>query len=160
MEENNDLKIELPKIENSEEQVENNNEVQTPVIEMPQMPEANQTIEEPIAPVETPVVETPVEPMQTPVVEMPAEPVQTPVVEAPVEPVHADGQKTVVPFSAIRHMMACENVVKLLLETAILSDQDATKLFVPAGQVRKALELFVPREVEARVKELTYESDT
>lgn len=75
----------------------------------------------------------------------------------PVEPVHTDGQPTVVPFSEIRHMMACENVVKLLLETAALSDQDATKLFVSAGQVRKALELFVPQEVEARVEELTYE---
>ena len=32
--------------------------------------------------------------------------------------------------------------------------------FVSAGQVRKALELFVPQEVEARVEELTYESDT
>ena len=79
---------------------------------------------------------------------------------APVEPVHTDGQTTVVPFSEIRYMIACENVVKLLLETAILSDQDATKLFVPASQVRKALELFVPQEVEARVKALTYESDT
>ena len=79
---------------------------------------------------------------------------------APVEPVHTDGQTTVVPFSEIRHMIACENVVKLLLETAVLSDQDATKLFVPASQVRKALELFVPREVEARVEALTYESDT
>ena len=79
---------------------------------------------------------------------------------APVEQVHADGQTTVVPFSEIRHMMACENVVKLLLETAVLSDQDATKLFVPASQVRKALELFVPQEVEARVEALTYESDT
>ena len=79
---------------------------------------------------------------------------------APVEPVHTDGQTTVVPFSEIRHMMACENVVKLLLETAVLSDQDATKLFVPASQVRKALELFVPQEVEARVETLTYESDT
>ena len=76
---------------------------------------------------------------------------------APVETVHTDGQTTVVPFSEIRHMMACENVVKLLLETAVLSDQDATKLFVPAGQVRKALELFVPQEVEARIEELTYE---
>ena len=79
---------------------------------------------------------------------------------APVEPVHTDGKTTVVPFSEIRHMMACENVVKLLLETAVLSDQDATKLFVPASQVRKALELFVPQEVEARVEALTYESDT
>ena len=79
---------------------------------------------------------------------------------APVEPVHTDGQTTVVPFSEIRHMMACENVVKLLLETAALSDQDTTKLFVPASKVHKALELFVPQEVEARVKELTYESDT
>ena len=79
---------------------------------------------------------------------------------APVEQVHTDGQTTVVPFSEIRHMMACENVVKLLLETAILSDQNATKLFVPASQVRKALELFVPQEVEARVEELTNESDT
>ena len=79
---------------------------------------------------------------------------------APVEPVHTDGQTTVVPFSEIRHMMACENVVKLLLETAALSDQDSTKLFVRASQVHKALELFVPQEVEARVKELTYESDT
>ena len=79
---------------------------------------------------------------------------------APVEPVHTDGQTTVVPFSEIRHMMACENVVKLLLETAALSDQDTTKLFVRASQVHKALELFVPQEVEARVKELTYESDT
>ena len=79
---------------------------------------------------------------------------------APVEPVHTDGQTTVVPFSEIRHMMACENVVKLLLETAALSDQDPTKLFVRASQVHKALELFVPQEVEARVKELTYESDT
>ena len=79
---------------------------------------------------------------------------------APVEPVHTDGQTTVVPFSEIRHMIACENVVKLLLETATLSDQDATKLFVRASQVHKALELFVPQEVEARVKELTYESDT
>lgn len=79
---------------------------------------------------------------------------------APVEPVHADGQTTVVPFSEIKHMMACENVVKLLLETAALSDQDTTKLFVRASQVHKALELFVPQEVEARVKELTYESDT
>ena len=78
----------------------------------------------------------------------------------PVEPVHTDGQTTVVPFSEIRHMMACENVVKLLLETAVLSDQDATKLFVPASQVRKALELFVPQQVEARVEALTYESDT
>lgn len=75
----------------------------------------------------------------------------------PVEPVITDGKTTVVPFSEIRHMMACENVVKLLLETAALSDQDATKLFVSAGQVRKALELFVPQEVEARVEELTYE---
>ena len=79
---------------------------------------------------------------------------------APVESVHTDGQTTVVPFSEIRHMMACENVVKLLLETAVLSDQDATKLFVSAGQVRKALELFVPQEVEARVEALTNESDT
>ena len=79
---------------------------------------------------------------------------------ATVEPVHTDGQTTVVPFSEIRHMMACENVVKLLLETAVLSDQDTTKLFVPASQVRKALELFVPQEVEARVEALTYESDT
>lgn len=79
---------------------------------------------------------------------------------APVKTVHTDEQTTIIPFSEIRHMMACENVVKLLLETAVLSDQDATKLFVPAGQVRKALELFVPQEVEARVKELTYESDT
>ena len=79
---------------------------------------------------------------------------------APVETVHTDGQTTVVPFSEIRHMMACENVVKLLLETAALSDQDATKLFVRASQVHKALELFVRQEVEARVKELTYESDT
>ena len=79
---------------------------------------------------------------------------------APVEPAHTDGQTTVVPFSEIRHMMACENVVKLLLETAALSDQDTTKLFVRASQVHKALELFVPQEVEARVKELTYESDT
>ncbi len=79
---------------------------------------------------------------------------------APVEQVHADGQTTVVPFNEIRHMMACENVVKLLLETAVLSDQDATKLFVSAGQVRKALELFVPQEVKARVEALTYESDT
>ena len=79
---------------------------------------------------------------------------------APVEPAHTDGQTTVVPFSEIRHMMACENVVKLLLETAALSDQDTTKLFVPASKVHKALELFVPQEVEARVKELTYESDT
>ena len=79
---------------------------------------------------------------------------------APVEPVHTDGQTTVVPFSEIRHMMACENVVKLLLEAAVLSDQDATKLFVSASQVRKALELFVPQEVEARVEALTYESDT
>ena len=79
---------------------------------------------------------------------------------APVEPVHTDGQTTVVPFSEIRHMIACENVVKLLLETAGLSDQDTTKLFVPASKVHKALELFVPQEVEARVKELTYESDT
>ena len=79
---------------------------------------------------------------------------------APVEPVHTDGQTTVVPFSEIRHMIACENVVKLLLETAVLSDQDAAKLFVPASQVRKALELFVPQEVEARVEALTYESDT
>ena len=79
---------------------------------------------------------------------------------APVKTVHTDEQTTVIPFSEIRHMMACENVVKLLLETAVLSDQDATKLFVPASQVRKALELFVPQEVEARVKELTYESDT
>ena len=76
---------------------------------------------------------------------------------APVEPVHTDGQTTVVPFSEIRHMIACENVVKLLLETAALSDQDTTKLFVRASQVHKALELFVPQEVEARVKELTYE---
>ena len=79
---------------------------------------------------------------------------------APAEQVHTDGQTTVIPFSEIKHMIACENVVKLLLETAVLSDQDATKLFVPAGQVRKALELFVPREVEARVEELTYKSDT
>ena len=74
---------------------------------------------------------------------------------APVETVHTDGQTTVVPFSEIRHMMACENVVKLLLETAALSDQDTTKLFVRASQVHKALELFVPEEVEERVKELT-----
>ena len=79
---------------------------------------------------------------------------------APVEPVRTDGQTTVVPFSEIRHMLACENVVKLLLETAVLSDQNATKLFVSAGQVRKALELFVPQEVEARVEALTNESDT
>ena len=79
---------------------------------------------------------------------------------APVETVHTDGQTTVVPFSEIRHMIACENVVKLLLETAALSDQDTTKLFVRASQVHKALELFVPQEVEARIKELTYESDT
>ena len=79
---------------------------------------------------------------------------------APVKTVHTDEQTTIIPFSEIRHMMACENVVKLLLETAVLSDQDATKLFVSAGQVRKALELFVPQEVEARVEELTYESDT
>ena len=79
---------------------------------------------------------------------------------APDEQVHTDGQTTVVPFSEIRHMMACENVVKLLLETAVLSDQDTTKLFVPASQVRKALELFVPQEVEARIEALTYESDT
>ena len=79
---------------------------------------------------------------------------------APVEQVHTDGQTTVVPFSEIRHMMACENVVKLLLETATLNDQDATKLFVSAGQVRRALELFVPQEVEARVEALTNESDT
>ena len=79
---------------------------------------------------------------------------------APVETVHTDGQTTVVPFSEIRHMMACENVVKLLLETAALSDQDSTKLFVRASQVHKALELFVPQEAEARIKELTYESDT
>ena len=79
---------------------------------------------------------------------------------APVESVHTDGQTTVVPFSEIRHMMACENVVKLLLETAVLSDQDNTKLFVSAGQVRKALELFVPQEVEARVEALTNASDT
>ena len=79
---------------------------------------------------------------------------------APVETVHTDGQTTVVPFSEIKHMMACENVVKLLLETAALSDQDPTKLFVRASQVHKALELFVPQEVEARIKELTYESDT
>ena len=78
----------------------------------------------------------------------------------PVEPVHTAGQTTVVPFSEISHMMACENVVKLLLETAVLSEQDATKLFVSAGQVRKALELFVPQEIEARVKALTNESDT
>ena len=45
---------------------------------------------------------------------------------APVEQVHTDGQTTVVPFSEIRHMIACENVVKLLLVTAILNDQDAT----------------------------------
>ena len=79
---------------------------------------------------------------------------------APVETVHTDGQTTVVPFSEIRHMMACENVVKLLLETAGLSDKDSTKLFVPASQVHKALELFVPQEAEARLKALTYESDT
>ena len=79
---------------------------------------------------------------------------------APVEPVHTDGKTTVVPFSEIRHMIACENVVKLLLETATLSDQDTTKLFVRASQVHKALELFVPQEAEARIKELTYESDT
>ena len=79
---------------------------------------------------------------------------------APVEPVNTDGKTTVVPFSEIRHMMACENVVKLLLETAALSDQDATKLFVSAGQVRKALELFVPQEVEARIEALTNELDT
>ena len=79
---------------------------------------------------------------------------------APVETIHTDGQTTVVPFSEIRHMIACENVVKLLLETAALSDQDTTKLFVRASQVHKALELFVPQEVEARIKELTYESDT
>ena len=79
---------------------------------------------------------------------------------APVESVHTDGQTTVVPFSEIRHMMACENVVKLLLEAAVLNDQDVTKLFVPASQVRKALELFVPQEVEARVEALTNESDT
>ena len=76
---------------------------------------------------------------------------------APVKTVHTDEQTTVIPFSEIRHMMACENVVKLLLETAALSDQDATKLFVSAGQVRKALELFVPQEVEARLEELTHE---
>ena len=64
---------------------------------------------------------------------------------APVETVHTDGQTTVVPFSEIRHMMACENVVKLLLETAALSDQDTTKLFVRASQVHKALEFFVPQ---------------
>ena len=79
---------------------------------------------------------------------------------APVEQVHTDGQTTVIPFSEIKHMMACENVVKLILEAAILTNQDATKLFVPASQVRKALELFVPQEVEARVEELTNESDT
>ena len=79
---------------------------------------------------------------------------------APVETVRTDGQTTVVPFSEIRHMIACENVVKLLLETATLSDQDTTKLFVRASQVHKALELFVPQEAEARIKELTYESDT
>lgn len=79
---------------------------------------------------------------------------------APVKTVHTDEQTTIIPFSEIRHMMACENVVKLLLETAVLSDQDATKLFVSAGQVRKALELFVPQEVEARVEALTNESDT
>ena len=79
---------------------------------------------------------------------------------APVEQVHTDGQTTVVPFSEIRHMIACENVVKLLLETAALSDQDTTKLFVRASQVHKALELFVPQEVEARVETLTYESGT
>lgn len=74
----------------------------------------------------------------------------------PIKPVNTDGQTTVVPFSEIRHMMACENVVKLLLEAATLRDQDATKLFVSAGQVRKALELFVPQEVEARLEELTH----
>ena len=79
---------------------------------------------------------------------------------APVKTAHTDAQTTVIPFSEIRHMMACENVVKLLLETAALSDQDTTKLFVRASQVRKALELFVPQEVEARVKALTYKSDT
>ena len=79
---------------------------------------------------------------------------------APVEPVNTDGQTTVIPFSEIKHMMACENVVKLLLEAATLRDQDATKLFVSANQVHKALELFVPQEVEARVEELTNESDT
>ena len=79
---------------------------------------------------------------------------------APVAPANTDGKTTVVPFSEIRHMMSCENVVKLLLEAAVLSDQDTTKLFVPASQVRKALELFVPQEVEARVEELTNESDT
>ena len=78
----------------------------------------------------------------------------------PVEPVHTDGQTTIVPFSEIRYMMACENVVKLILETAILNDKDTTKLYTPAGQVRKALELFVPQEVEARVEALTHESDT
>ena len=40
---------------------------------------------------------------------------------APVEPVHTDGKTTVVPFSEIRHMMACENVVKLLLEAVLNS---------------------------------------
>lgn len=79
---------------------------------------------------------------------------------APVTPVHTDGQTTVIPFSEIRHMMACENVVKLLLETADLSDQDTTKLFVSAAQIRKALELFVPQEVEARVEELNSKLDT
>lgn len=78
----------------------------------------------------------------------------------PVAPVHTDGQTTVIPFSEIRHMMACENVVKLLLETADLSDQDSTKLFVSAAQIRKALELFVPQEVEARVEELNSKLDT
>lgn len=78
----------------------------------------------------------------------------------PLEPTHAEGQTTIVPFSEIRHMMACENVVKLLLESAILSDQDNTKLFVPAAQIRKALDLFVPREVEARVDALNNELDT
>ena len=62
-------------------------QIQTPIIEMPQMPEANQTIEEPIAPVQAPVVEAPVEPVQAPVVEAHAEPMQPPVVEAPVEQV-------------------------------------------------------------------------
>ena len=62
-------------------------QAQNPIIDMPQMPEANQTIEEPIAPVETPVVEEHTEPVQTPVVEAPVEPMQPPVVETPAEPV-------------------------------------------------------------------------
>lgn len=34
---------------------------------------------------------------------------------APVEPVNTDGKTTVIPFSEIRHRMACENVVKITI---------------------------------------------